>query len=204
MGQERRLHLRDGVFFYLVEDSWANSSTISNYHAQSVRGGDLRGICSSGDAQANSSVLTLQWMSENLNGTAASAPSRKVGSETALPYLVAFDLSRNERYLVMLSDRGLAFVSTTDGSTTSYEFPDFNVNTGGLNPNRTIFYVGRDGCLECAVMDGESPGSFDNDFRTRACRDGAELGRELTPSVTKAFSKTGATYTLETKLSLRF
>uniref|UniRef100_A0A388KAF9 Uncharacterized protein n=1 Tax=Chara braunii TaxID=69332 RepID=A0A388KAF9_CHABU len=163
-----------GVFYYLLEDSWRNSSSFDLHHAQSVHKGDLRGIASVGDAQANSSLLTLRWTTDDLNGTAASAAGTQ-GSEEAPPYFVGFDLSRDERNLVMPTDRGLAFVDTMDGSTTSYELPGFEVDFGAFNPNRTIFYVARDGCLDYSVMDGESPGSFANEFRSQACRAYGEL-----------------------------
>ncbi|GBG67086.1 hypothetical protein CBR_g78867 [Chara braunii] len=120
--------------------------------------GDLRGIASSGAAQGNSSVLTRYWSSANLNGSADSADERLTVGVKADYW--GFDLSRNERYVVVPVRWGLGFVNTMDGSRTTYLTNDINYTVGAFNPRRTILYVARDSCLWYSTMDGESPGTF--------------------------------------------
>ncbi|GBG67084.1 hypothetical protein CBR_g78865 [Chara braunii] len=157
-----------GLFFFMQDDSCWDTTTNSY-----VRGsrylckGDLRGIATSGDAQGKSSVLTLYWSSGGLNGTADSASTSLAWG--AIANYWGFDLSRNEQYLVAPVDWGLGFVNTMDGSRTTFMIADFNCMFGALNPNGTILYVATGGCLERSAMDGESPGSFVNNFQTVAC-----------------------------------
>ncbi|GBG67074.1 hypothetical protein CBR_g78855 [Chara braunii] len=154
-----------GVFFFVQHDDCWNTTTKSHVKGgRSLHKGDLRGMANSGEAEGNSSLLTLPWTSQNPNGTAV------MTAESGDPHFFwGFDLSRNEGYIVAPVEWGLAFISKMDGSRTTYGIPKFGANFGAFNPNRTILYIARRRCLECSVMDGESPDSFVSDFRTVAC-----------------------------------
>ncbi|GBG67042.1 hypothetical protein CBR_g78823 [Chara braunii] len=157
-----------GVFFYVHHDScWGTTSRAYVRGGRSLRKGDLRGIALSGVAQANSSVVTLQWSFASLNGTAASAAASQ--GKGLYAHFWGFDLSRSEGHLVAPVDWGLGFVNTVDGFRTTFPIADFGCCFGAFNPNRTILYVGNRGCLEYSVMDGESPESFFDNFRALAC-----------------------------------
>ncbi|GBG67056.1 hypothetical protein CBR_g78837 [Chara braunii] len=154
-----------GVFFYLQQDSCLNSTAGNRFDRRSIHKCDMRGMAGSGPAQANSSLLTVEWGDDNGNGTAVS------DFPTSIRYwLSTLDLSRSDRHLVLpLLDKGLAFVNTTDGSRTTYDISNSLGYAGAFNPNHTIFYVGNESCLLYSVMDGDSPGSFVDDFRSKAC-----------------------------------
>ncbi|GBG67083.1 hypothetical protein CBR_g78864 [Chara braunii] len=157
-----------GVFFYVHHDScWNTTSGAYVRGGRSLRKGDLRGIASSGDAQGNSSVVTLQWSQASLNATAAIAAD-SLGKGSYADFW-GFDLSRSEGHLVAPVIWGLAFVNTMDGSRTTFPIADFGCTFGAFNPNRTILYVGNRGCLVYSVMDGESPESFVDNFKPLAC-----------------------------------
>ncbi|GBG67061.1 hypothetical protein CBR_g78842 [Chara braunii] len=154
-----------GVFFYLQKDSCFYATAGNEAHRWSIHKCDMRGIASSGPAPAISSLLTVDWGDDNGNGTPVS------DFPTSIRYwLSTLDLSRSERHLVLpLSNKGLAFVNTADGSRTTHGISYFLGYTGAFNPNRTIFYVGDYSCLHSSVMDGDSPGSFVDNFRRKAC-----------------------------------
>ncbi|GBG67040.1 hypothetical protein CBR_g78821 [Chara braunii] len=154
-----------GVFFYLQRDSCFNYTAQDAVDRLSIHKCDMRGMAGSGPAQANSSLLTVERGDDNRNGTAVS------DFPTSTRYLLStFDLSRSEQHLVLpCYGHALAFVNTTDGSSSTYEISNFLGYAGAFNPNHTIFYVGNGSCLLYSVMDGDSPGSFVNDFRSKSC-----------------------------------
>ncbi|GBG67075.1 hypothetical protein CBR_g78856 [Chara braunii] len=129
----------------------------------------VKDLCNTASTCTARQVELLDLHSERIASLQRESAKNFVATMEAA-WRVVSDIMRDERHLLLpLLDRGIAVVSTEDGSRTSYTMSIFRGFTGALNPSRTIYYVGTYRCIKYSVMDGDSPASFGNEFRSISC-----------------------------------